>query len=540
MDQNRQEYFLKVEGMTCRACEQRVADAARTVAGVSQARADQSLGQLVLELAADTVNPGRTLQEAAQAVQAAGYRASPMAGAAGRTPVALVLALGAGMVGLLLLANSLGWFNFIPRMDSSVGLGMLFVAGLLTSVHCVAMCGGIVLAQQGVGRSLQYHLGRILSYTILGGVVGALGSVLSVSPLAKGLLAGLAAVFMLVLGLRMLRILPRWAGPAWWRRARAAGQRLTARLVPPGLVTALRRRGSFFVGLLNGFMPCGPLQSMQLYALGTGSALLGAASMFLFSLGTVPLLFLFGAFAGLFNQKWRFYLVQASAILVLVFGLLMAGRALDLSGASGMIQTMAASLGIAGNGVADAGGPAFRLDQGNGAGGAGEVSAGKGGLAADGSVVARLEGGIQTVSFELQPGSYAPITVQKGVPVRWTINASADNLNGCNREISIPELNLSLPLAEGANVIEFTPERSGVISYTCWMGMISSRITVVDRLDGAGSAGAVGPAAAPGSATAGPALAGSGGAAAGGGLGAGGAAGGQPAGAGCSMGCCGQ
>ena len=54
----------------------------------------------------------------------------------------------------------------------------------------------------------------------------------------------------------------------------------------------------FIVGLLNGFMPCGPLQTMQLFALGTGSAFKGALSMLIFSLGTVPLMLTFGAISG--------------------------------------------------------------------------------------------------------------------------------------------------------------------------------------------------------------------------------------------------
>jgi len=58
-------------------------------------------------------------------------------------------------------------------------------------------------------------------------------------------------------------------------------------------------------GLLNGFMPCGPLQAMQLYALGTGSFIAGATSMFMFSLGTVPLMFGLGAISSIAGGKLR-------------------------------------------------------------------------------------------------------------------------------------------------------------------------------------------------------------------------------------------
>jgi len=175
-------------------------------------------------------------------------------------------------------------------------------------------------------------------------------------------------------------------------------------------------------------------------------------------------------------------LVRASAILVVFFGVVMAGRALDLSGASGLLQTAVSQM---------TGGVQLSLPVG-GANTAVSGGSGSGGSSAD-TTVATLKDGIQYVSFDLQPGSYSPITVQKGIPVRWTINATDDNLNGCNGEIQVPQLNLRKKLAIGANLIEFTPDSSGIISYTCWMGMISSSIRVVDDLGGNPGAIAVPP-----------------------------------------------
>ena len=78
----------------------------------------------------------------------------------------------------------------------------------------------------------------------------------------------------------------------------------------------------------------------------------------------------------------------------------------------------------------------------------------------------------------------ATITVQAGIPVRWTIHAEPGTLNGCNNRIIIPEYGrMQKKLELGDNVIEFTPARSGAFLYTCWMGMIRGRITVVDKLD---------------------------------------------------------
>jgi len=455
MDSEQNQLILKVRGMTCSSCEERVESAAESVVGIRSAQADQSRGTLTISLDAGLPDLENTLERLRAAVAAAGYTVQDPGQKSKRLPTATILVVAAGMIALFLLINSQGWFNLLPTIDSSVGLGMLFVAGMLTSMHCVAMCGGIALSQQGNRTSLgglPYHLGRIVSYTILGGVVGALGSVVSFSPLTKGILAGVAGLFMVGLGLRMLGLLPKMR---WFRLPKVP------RIIPVHLTLAFRKKGPFFIGLLNGFLPCGPLQTMQLYALGTGSLALGALSMFLFSIGTVPLMFAFGAWSSFFSAKWQHRPVLASAILVVFFGVVMAGRALDLSGASGQIKTLADRVAGTDKSIPTQASLEGRKD------------------------VAVLKNGVQYVSFDLQPGSYSPITVQKGIPVEWTINATADNLNGCNGEIMIPQLRLRKKLAVGPNLIQFTPTATGTLGYTCWMGMISSSIRVVDNLPSA-------------------------------------------------------
>lgn len=461
---------LKVRGMTCSTCEKRVEDAAGSVPGVLSAKADQSRGRLTLAYDTLVTTVDDLTKRVETAVATAGYTVLGPASVAEKPQTTGVLVVAAGIIALFLLISSQGWFNFLPTIDSSMGLGMVFVAGLLTSMHCVAMCGGIALSQQnkvvGTGeprqsklrtslKGLPYHLGRIVSYTILGGVVGALGSVVSFSPVTKGILAGVAGLFMVGLGLKMLGLLPK---VTWLRPPKLP------RIIPHHLTMKFRSRGPFFIGLLNGFMPCGPLQTMQLYALGTGSMALGALSMFLFSVGTVPLMFAFGALSSFFSAKWQHRLVRASAILVVFFGVVMSGRALDLSGASGQLKTLADQVTGADKAAIQ---PASLKDL-----------AGRPG-------VATLKNGIQYVNFDLEPGTYFPITVQKGVPVEWIINAVEDNLNGCNEEITIPQLGLTKKLKVGANLIQFTPTSTGTISYTCWMGMIGSSIRVVDNLSSA-------------------------------------------------------
>jgi plastocyanin domain-containing protein len=96
--------------------------------------------------------------------------------------------------------------------------------------------------------------------------------------------------------------------------------------------------------------------------------------------------------------------------------------------------------------------------------------------------VAKVVGGYQEVRTTVESGEYHPFIVQKGIPVRWTVSAKAEDLNGCNNPLTVPQYGIRKLLLPGDNLIEFTPDRDGTISYTCWMGMISSFIRIVPDL----------------------------------------------------------
>jgi len=95
-------------------------------------------------------------------------------------------------------------------------------------------------------------------------------------------------------------------------------------------------------------------------------------------------------------------------------------------------------------------------------------------------VAVRIENGVQIVQGEVGPRAYPSIVVKKGMPVRFNLHAEQKNINGCNNSIIIPEYNIEKKLTAGDNIVEFTPSETGTYGYTCWMGMISSEITVID------------------------------------------------------------
>lgn len=94
---------------------------------------------------------------------------------------------------------------------------------------------------------------------------------------------------------------------------------------------------------------------------------------------------------------------------------------------------------------------------------------------------ATVEGDVQKVTTSLDYG-YEPITVQVGVPVEWTVQVNPGTLNDCINAFEIPEFGVTQELVEGENVIKFTPTETGTYEYTCWMGMQSDEIIVVDEL----------------------------------------------------------
>ena len=237
------------------------------------------------------------------------------------------------VAGFAVILRYLVGFSFLPSVSQDMAYGMLFVVGLITSLHCVAMCGGIALTQavgrgggqserKGLMPSLLYNAGRVTSYTIIGGVAGSVGSLVSLSPALKGIVPVLAGGFMLFLGIRMLGVFP------WISRVRVR----FPSLVPARARRRLQGAGPFAVGLLNGLMPCGPLQTMQVYALGTGSLLAGALSMLVFSAATVPLMLGFGAASSLLSAGFTRRLFKASGILVLALGGVMLVRGAGLLG----------------------------------------------------------------------------------------------------------------------------------------------------------------------------------------------------------------
>lgn len=409
-----------VKDMMCRQCEKTLEYAVGKVAGVKSVKADYGKGVLTVTYENEICSP----KQIEQAVTASGYQNGKKSGQKWKKWLLLI-----GLLAIFLMGERIGLmtiFSSFPRAEEGVGYAALSLTGLLTSVHCIAMCGGLSLSQSMKSgeqstwkNSLLYNIGRICSYTLTGALLGALGSVVSISVEVRACIGLFAGLVMLLMALNMLDLLP------------------FLRKIHISCPQRIQSGSALLVGLCNGLMPCGPLQAMQLVAVASGNVVTGALSMFSFSVGTVPLMLIFGLAAGTLLQKWRSRMLLAGSCLIFLFSVY-------------MIQNNSALLGL---GIPTAG---------------------------DTGIQAEKREDVQHVTTTLKPNGYEDITVKAGIPVEWIIEADESSLNGCNNEIRIPEYGLDVKLKPGENKITFLPEKTGDYLYSCWMGMLRATIHVVE------------------------------------------------------------
>jgi len=418
---------LHINGMTCANCSSRIEKKLRSISGVQNADVSHSLGKASVTYDANTVS----LAELIAAVDNLGYKASVQNLKQDTIRIAGFLII---VCALYIVLQHFGILNMlVPNQlaKADMAYGMLFLIGLMTSVHCLAMCGGINLSQcvsRGLHSPFMYSLGRVISYTAVGFVVGALGSVINFSVAAQGALKLVAGLIMIIMGINLLGIFP------WLRKFNPKIPQIFAKKVNS---EKSKNKSPLIVGLLNGFMPCGPLQAMQIYALSTGSPLSGALSMLLFSLGTVPLTFSFGTFSSMLGQKFTRKATATGATLVVVLGMSMFTDGWSLTGFENESKDIAKEKEV-------------------------------------------KKDSVQIINSTLAPHQYPNITVKAGIPVKWLINVPMGSINGCNNRILIREYGIEHTFKYGENVIEFTPAKAGKFLYTCWMGMMRATITVVD------------------------------------------------------------
>ncbi len=190
-----------------------------------------------------------------------------------------------------------------------------FLTGLFSAGHCIGMCGGIVAAySMGTATEhgtltphLLYNGGRITSYSLLGGLFGAIGPQAEAGGLAHLLFGAVLLTYGLAaLGVTRLQRLVHMEPPAW----------LFARLGP--LIKNSSALRPLLLGLVSGLLPCALLMAMQIQAMASGSTLAGMLLLASFGLGTALPLFSLGLLTTRLTPTSRQRLMQMAGLLILV------------------------------------------------------------------------------------------------------------------------------------------------------------------------------------------------------------------------------
>ncbi len=331
--------------------------------------------------------------------------------------------------------------------------------GLVTSFHCVAMCGALVVTyavKDGPTGSvwhrltphLTYQSAKIASYVVVGLVLGAIGAAFDLAGI-RGWVMLAAGLFMILLGINMtghfplLRKLTLKPPKALVRalstnRKKARAQALEGRT---SLTTPL------VFGLLTGLMPCGPLQAAQLTAAGTGSAATGAIAMLGFGLGTAPLMIAFGVGSGYLGEVFKRRMNWVAAAVIIILGLVLFNRGSMLVGSPVTFQS---ARQIVTSSVAPAAEPAeFRT-------------------AADG--VAEIDLVIENTRFVPET-----VNIPADTPVRIIVDRREDNT--CSDQLAIPQAGVLADLAPfSTTAVDVPPLSEGTYTLTCGMGMMSGRV----------------------------------------------------------------
>lgn len=351
-------------------------------------------------------------------------------------------------------------------VNSSSNVLALFLFGLMAGVSsCAALVGGIVLsmskqwAELYQGKSsvwqkfqphLLFNLGRLLSFAILGGMLGALGAFFRISLSAMALLAMAVSIIMVLLASQMLGIKRfqkfQLTTPKFIARFAVNEDNLKGRYMP------------FVIGALTFFLPCGFTITAQGLALASGSSLRGLMVMLFFALGTLPMLSAIGFSTLKLTAKPHLSgkFLKVAGILVLFFGLYNFNSQLNVLGLPSLDDIK------------------FRSSK--------SAQATESGLAPiiNGKQVLKMS----ALAYAYQPNYFK---VRAGVPVRWEI--TDDGVSGCTNAIISKGLfagEIDLTTAQ-TSIKEFTPKKPGRYKFSCWMGMVSGAIEVLGENDVVGT-----------------------------------------------------
>ena len=473
-----QEHIYHVSGMHCASCEILVEKDLLKFKGIKSVEASVNNSKVVVEY--EGSRP--PIKDLNRIFKKHGYTFSdePMAtektSPKNQTFNTVVIAL-ALIIGFFILIRS--GLNSLVSVNSNSALITYFFFGILAGLSsCAALVGGLILSMSkqwiekysdsaSTTKKMEPHLmfnaGRLASYAFFGGILGILGGTLKISLTWTSLLVMAVSVLMIMLALQMLgvRSLQRFqiSLPKFITRRVADESKFQGRYMP------------LVMGALTFLLPCGFTLTAQGLALLSGSFWQGALIMFFFALGTTGPLLAIGLSSVKFSQNpnrtQRF--LKVAGIVVLVFALYNINAQLNVLGAPSF-SNLATAKASSTNSVTN-----NNSDQ------------------STDSDLPPIVNGQQVIKMEASANGYQPnyFKVATGVPVRWEVTDTSTS--GCtNAVVSRNLFDGQIDLTPGeTSVKEFTPTKPGKYKFSCWMGMISGVIEVVEKNKTVGSSAPV-------------------------------------------------
>jgi len=321
-------YTFHVSGTHCASCKIFIEDTLNEQGFIKNARVNLKRETVEIETDSDQA-PEILTQILTEKIKSNGYRLSVEKSATEKQSNDVIwkaIPIGLGFLILFFLLQKSGILNLgIGGQTTPV---TSFIIGLIASVSsCLAIVGGLVLSlsakvsQDNVSDTktfVLFHTGRLVSFAVLGGVLGVVGSAIGINFTFTAILGLLASTVMLLLGLNLVGV---------FAKNKVA--------LPSEIFNFFRRieHKTFtplIIGFATFFLPCGFTQSMQVSALGSGSFISGLLIMLAFALGTLPMLVLlsFGS-ASFAHGKHAPLFFKSAGVVVIGLGLfaLLAGLA---------------------------------------------------------------------------------------------------------------------------------------------------------------------------------------------------------------------
>ena len=451
-----QQKIFYIHGMHCASCEILIEKKLLAIYGVKAVDASTAKGQVVVEF--DGSLPG--VEKLNKMFREEKYIFYELPTVDKETANSFKIWFLVGLIIIFFLYfNKLGLNSWISvNADSS--LPAFFFFGLLAGLSsCAALVGGLILSMSKQWASLYqkgtedsnktqphvlFNLGRLISYTILGAILGSLGSGIKISSNFSSFLVLAVSFLMFLLALQMLGV-----------QALRRFQITVPKFITRRVADETKFQGGqmpFILGALTFFLPCGFTIVAQGSALISGSAWHGSLIMFFFALGTLPVLLLIGSSSMKFVSRPHLSntFLKAAGALVLFFSLFNINAQLNALGWSSFSDLTKNNPTSAENNQE--------------------------------SGLPPIINGKQIVKMTASSRGYNPdyIKVRAGVPVRWEIEDIGTG--GCTGAIISRSLfSGSIDLTPGETSIkEFTPTKIGKFKFSCWMGMVNGFFEVVN------------------------------------------------------------